>query len=105
MTEPTDKFKKIGKEWQKNGMHRIYFNNLAELRGLECTHYKTGNISSAYLGGEKISNGRAREIMTTLDSGKVWYDCNTGKFECKGISDEALEIIVAEITARTDQEA
>jgi hypothetical protein len=76
-----EKMKKIGgKEWQTGNHHRIYFNNLIKWFGLECTLYGTGNISSASLNGENISNVRAREIAMCLNSGKVWYDVNEKEF-------------------------
>lgn len=46
--------------WQKNGMDRMYIN--ASSLGLDCTYYKTGNISSATFNGESISNSEARGL-------------------------------------------
>lgn len=46
--------------WQKNGMDRMYIN--ASALGLNCSYYKTGNISSATLNGTDISNCEARRL-------------------------------------------
>lgn len=95
-----EKLKKIGgSEWIKNEHHRIYFNNLPELFGLTCSYYKTGNIFSATLDGEKISNGRAREIETILRFGKIWYNVKTEMFEWKlsNCRDFTAETIADEI--------
>lgn len=67
-----------GKLWEKNGMRRVYFNDLAALIGLEITLYGTGNIQSARHNGEKISNSEAARMLAGL--GKVWYDLNTNTF-------------------------
>lgn len=48
------------KRWKKNGMDRMYIN--ASALGLNCTYYKTGNISSATLNGADISNCEARRL-------------------------------------------
>lgn len=88
-----------GSRWEKAGHNRIYFNNLAELYGLELSFYNTGNISSATLDGERISNNSARLILSSLNSAKVWYDCNTGRFETQGLSERAHERIMAALGA------
>jgi len=67
------------KRWQKNGMDRLYIN--ATALGLNCTHYKTGNISSAEFQGESISNSHARQMLdakTYIDVKleKVFSDSN-----------------------------
>src|SRR5690606_8036459 len=71
---------KGGKVWEKGGHRRIYINNLVELYGLELDYYNTGNICSAKLDGQKISNSWARELSYTLGWGKFWYDLNAGRF-------------------------
>lgn len=79
-----EQLKKIGgSEWQKGDYHRIYFNNLAEIYGLTCSFYNTGNVSSASLDGEKISNSGARRILSALGDAKLWYDVNSGRFGYK----------------------
>lgn len=69
-----------GKEWKRDDKHRVYFNDLASLFGLKTSHYNTGNISSASLDGQPISNGRAREIAGALSGSKVWYDLGDQQF-------------------------
>jgi len=92
-TEQIEKAKKIGSEWQKGQMHRIYFNNLCLLYGLRCEAYKTGNIASAELNGERISNSEARRIQDRFSWSKVWYDMNDGRLYCKDVNDEDFNII------------
>lgn len=72
--------KQIGSEWQKGDKHRIYFNNLSEIYGLNCEYYNSGNICGADLNGERISNGQAKKLIGKLLSCKVWYDLVDGKF-------------------------
>lgn len=62
-----------GSRWTKGSYDRIYFN--AKALGLRCSYYKTGNISSATLGGEHISNSCARQ----LKAAKTFYDLKTGE--------------------------
>ena len=74
-----------GNRWQKGDLDRVYFNDLADLYGLDYTTYKTGNIMSASLGGEKISNSKASKILSSLNFGKLWYDCHTNEFHHRGL--------------------
>lgn len=69
-----------GNEWIRSEKHRIYFNQIAEIYGLKCSYYKTGNMSKATLNGEHISNSKARKLLSTIESGKVWFDVKTGEF-------------------------
>lgn len=64
--------KKYGR-WTKQGFNgkvydRIYFN--ATDLGMEVSYYRSGNISSAAVDGEHISNCEARRIM----GGKAYFD-------------------------------
>ena len=84
-----------GRRWTKAGHNRIYFNNLAELYGMQFDTYNTGNICWATVDGERISNNSARQILSMLSAARVWYDCNTGRIEAKGLSERAHERIMA----------
>lgn len=82
-----DKMKSIGgREWIKGDYHRIYFNLdfMADCINLDLDFYKTGNICSARLDGERISNCQAKRILTKLD-GKFWYDVKTESFMIKEV--------------------
>ncbi|MFF1341156.1 hypothetical protein ACFVYT_25085 [Streptomyces sp. NPDC058290] len=69
-----------GSHWQRGDMDRVYFNNPAQLAGLEISHYKSGNISGAYWQGELVSNSQGYKLATSID--KLWYDLADGKFHC-----------------------
>lgn len=84
-----------GSVWEKNGMTRIYFNDLATWYGLEVARYNTGNVSGATLDGESISNSEAKKILTALSETKVWYDVDAQEFACKGDTRRANIIIDA----------
>ena len=66
--------------WTKYGKDRVYIRAIGdELMGLEKDYYKSGNISSASLKGEYISNGEAFRVMRTyadcyidLESGIIY---------------------------------
>lgn len=96
-----------GSEWQKNGMHRVYFGweRVAQAYGLEIEQYRSGNISAAWLDGESISNSRARSLETTFRAAKVWYDVVAGKWMSQGLSQAALDKVVASLTSKIAQEA
>ena len=74
-----------GQEWrsQDGQKHRVYFDAAicAKILGLQTTAYGTGNISSATLNGEGISNSAARKMLNGMPA-KFWYDVTLGKFQC-----------------------
>ena len=49
--------------WTKGDMDRLYF-NVEKSEYFEVEYYKSGNVSSAYLEGERISNAEAYRIMS-----------------------------------------
>lgn len=59
--------------WTKGNYDRLYIN--AATLGLDCTYYKTGNISGATFGDHSISNAEARRMKAA----KTFVDINTGK--------------------------
>lgn len=75
-----------GNLWEKGGHRRIYFNaaTIATSQGLDWGRYNTGNISSASLNGQKISNNACRRILDDLQYVKLWYDLTDRKFYSKG---------------------
>jgi hypothetical protein len=76
-----------GNRWQRNGMDRVYFNNWAELAGIETTRFNTGNISTASYQGAGVSNNQARKLLGCLD--KVWFDAADGKLHARYGYDES----------------
>lgn len=71
-----EKLEDLGIEaWECNGMKRYYINDdqLEAVFGLSIGRYKTGNISSASLNGEGISNSKAYKLIGR----GIWYDANS----------------------------
>lgn len=66
-----------GSRWTKAGKDRVYINGWARFIGLEVATYKTGNISAAWLGDDKISNSEAGRLLGAVH--KVYYDVADGK--------------------------
>lgn len=65
--------------WEKYCRKRIYVNSddqIEKVFGLSVSRYNTGNICSAFLNGEKISNSQARRLLTV----KPYFDCLSGKW-------------------------
>lgn len=92
-----ENLKKVGcTEWVHPGTGevRIYVNDLAGLYGLRTSHYNTGNISSATLNGEKISNSEAKRILHHMSSAKLWIG-GDGRIMHKGLSEQECVIILA----------
>lgn len=81
--------KNVGNEWKGGDHHRLYFNIPYEELGLEVWYYKSGNVSSAKLDGERISNSEARRVMGRI--GKVFYDMVSGEIVTQYWRDEELE--------------
>lgn len=91
-----------GTRWQKAGRDRVYFNGPATWYGLETNRYNSGNISTASLDGEKISNGKAHKICVDLGYAKIWYDAADSRFHASGIDHDSqayLDKIVGNIMA------
>jgi len=84
-----------GKEWKKDDKHRIYFNEsvLAKLIELDCNRYNTGNISSATLNGESISNNEAGKIYSSLSISNFYYDVRAEKYYSRGLGELFQEIV------------
>lgn len=74
-----------GKEWQKAGKHRVYLSSaqISDAIGLSVSRYNTGNISSARLKGEKISNTQAEKIIKNFSftfGKQAYYDILADSF-------------------------
>jgi hypothetical protein len=102
-TEQIEKIIRMGKRWQKGQMDRIYFEagRLAGFYGLEWQSYDTGNIMSARLDGQCVSNSEARRILSKLGYSRLWFDLTDAKFHCQGeiASTGMFQKIVAAIQA------
>ena len=61
--------------WERGEMKRYYIKDdqLEAVFGLSIGRYNTGNISSASLNGEGISNSKAYKLLGR----GIWYDANT----------------------------
>ncbi|ECA1856359.1 hypothetical protein EJH18_26295, partial [Salmonella enterica subsp. enterica serovar Chailey] len=83
-----------GNLWEKNGMCRVYFNSdvVSEVIEFDYSTYKTGNISSASLGGSHLSNCRARSIRSMLSTTKFWFDAADGKVHARGFDSRDLSM-------------
>ena len=102
-----ERIKQWGNEWQKGDMHRIYINHgLGRLYGIETERYGTGNIMSARLDGQRISNGEAKRLLSKLNYSKFWFDMVEQKFHCQGemANTGMLQKIVAAINAKLEEE-
>lgn len=66
--------------WSKGGRDRLYLNDAyKDLLDLKIRRYNSGNISSAYMGEEKIANRKASEIISL--SRETYIDLITDKVE------------------------
>ena len=79
------------KRWTKGEHDRLYAN--VENFGLELHHYNSGNISSATLNGEKISNSYGAEIKRKTS---IYLNVNDGELY---LTDRANDEIVANVKA------
>ena len=82
-----------GSLWEKHGKKRIYFNYKKILSdyGYKFSRYNTGNISSASLEGDKISNGSMAKILDEISDIKFFIDLSERSLRC-GDSELAQEI-------------
>jgi hypothetical protein len=88
-----------GKLWERDDKKRVYFNDLAEYVGLEVNRYHTGNVSSAKLHGDRISNSQASRMLWAI-SGKLWWDAADERFHWQDINEAYATQIILEIEDR-----
>ena len=71
-----------GKLWEKADKRRVYFDTgiIARALGYDWSKYKSGQVSSASLNGERISNSEMRRVLDGLAYSKFWYDLTDDKF-------------------------
>jgi len=74
-TYTTDQIVAIGgQEWARGNVERVYLNDWHDMIGLSVNYYKSGNVSSAKLDGELISNTKAARLIGTsvyLERGRI----------------------------------
>lgn len=81
--------KKGFNRWTKGEMDRLYF-NLEKAGALELDYYKSGNLRSAYLDGERISNAEACRLLAV----KCFIDLKNGnKLVVQYGREEAQEVV------------
>lgn len=71
-----EKLEALGiRAWERDGMKRYYIDDekLEAVFGLSIDRYNTGNICSASLNGEGISNSKAYKLLGR----GIWYDAVT----------------------------
>ena len=75
-----------GNRWTKYDKDRVYFDAAAvtSQQGMSWNNYRSGNISSATLDGEKISNSEARRSLEGFMFVKLWCDLADGTFYRRG---------------------
>ena len=75
--------------WTKGDMDRLYF-DIKKSGYLDVDYYKSGNVSSAYLNGERISNAEAYRLMAV----KCFIDLKNGnKLMVTYGSEEAQDVV------------
>ena len=82
--------------WEKYNKKRLYL-DFAKIINLQVDRYNTGNISSASLEGEKISNSKAYKYI----QGKAFIDLNSNKLECQYMHSEIVELLENELSQIT----
>ena len=96
-----------GRDWRSSdgSKHRVYLNDLIEFYPtLEVSYYGTGNVSSARLDGDRISNTKARRILQALDGTKLWWDANTQEWGHRAYgAEELVREIIKEIEERIQE--
>ena len=78
--------------WEKYNKRRLYL-NWTKLVNLEVNRYNTGNISTSYLSGEKISNTKAFQYSR----GKAYIDLNTNILACVYMDSKMIELLENEL--------
>ena len=102
-------------EWHKGNYNRLYLNEAVDaLIGLETECYKSGNIKSAWLKGERISNAEAGRIIERTCRAYIDLDTmelvSVNELLISAISEKEAEItaeeeVVAEVVAEAEEAA
>jgi hypothetical protein len=96
-----------GKRWTTGDHLRVYLNDWADMIDLDVNHYKTGNVQSATLAGDRISNTKA----STLLQAKVWWEdgrihtnlrrvANQASLDADALMDTLMAAIAERVAAR-----
>lgn len=102
--------KEIGaNEWHKGSYNRLYLNEAVDtLIGLETESYKSGNIKSAWLKGNEISNAEARRLIERTC--KAYVDLDTmelvtiNELLMTAVEEKEAEIAAAEEAEKAEEE-
>ena len=96
-------------EWHKGSYNRLYLNEAVDaLIGLETECYKSGNIKSAWLKGEPISNAEAGRIIERTC--KAYVDLDTmelvtiNELLMTAVEEKEAEIAAAEEAEEAEEE-
>lgn len=90
--------KKGFNRWTKGEMDRLYF-NLEKAGALELDYYKSGNLRSAYLDGERISNAEACRLLAV----KCFIDLKNGNKLVVQYGREEAQDVVRELAEKAMQ--
>ena len=81
--------------WAKGDMDRLY-SNVEKSEYLDVDYYKSGNVSSAYLEGERISNAEAYRIMSV----KCFIDLKNNNELVVQYGNEEVQKLVRELAEK-----
>ena len=76
------------RRWTKYGKDRLYF-NATNVLNLEISYYNTGNVRTATLNGERISNSDARRYLDA----KAYIDLTTDELHVSAKNEEIASTI------------
>lgn len=85
--------------WEKNGMRRIYFNDLCKLAGVEFENIN-GRFGKIWQDSVEIDRDCGMKLVSKLNFAKFWYDMNEKKFASKDLTVEQAAKIQATIEAK-----
>lgn len=72
-------FSSLGNVWEKGNFHRLYLDpvKVAKAIGMDVDYYKSGNVRSASINGESISNNDCYKVLTSWNG--AYIDLTTGE--------------------------
>ena len=87
----------LGKEWAKEGKHRIYFEPLQGWYGLLIERGPQGNVVAIRFRGQPASEVEASSYIRRFQSSKLYFDYVDGCFHGIELWREDFEFIVEQI--------
>jgi hypothetical protein len=92
-----------GKEWKKGNFHRIYFNNIHELHGLDAKFDEQGKFEYAHMLWAEVEEEYARRVIAHFADSKFWYDVKEKAFAYKNMDEDEFNVCIDTVNMKIER--